>query len=501
MKEKLKRYSCCIILFLLSSILSEQLSAQSSLSQRTISRENSVEFGRIACFYQGRIAPLNTYARDFVLQMYGKPSYKDFTAEQILAGWLFYPEVWQHEEMIKVKNKEVRKKFGMKKYARFSDFFTPYGESKLLYSGMENTGKAYREIDEKINIVFALTKGYSLKIFPQQNIWYAPTDDLQNIHSDDSIFIYSALQLLYEAVEKDGDSTVKNIISKIKTFQTLRVEQGSISDTKMMFEIYLNRFNIPKKLFPVLLTLALLTFITVAFKKIPLKVRKGLDVIITVGYFIAVSLLTAFIVLRIYVSGHLPFSNGYETMLTLSWIILLMAFIFRKKADVLFFAGQMLAGLCLLVCNINAMHPQLTPLMPVLNSIWLSIHVSIMMLSYSLCALITVIGVICLVTKDRDGHLTAISRSLLKIAAALMFLGIICGSVWANQSWGRYWGWDPKEIWALITGIVYLFPLFDKDIKIFQNKIFLHSYFIFAFLCLLMTYFGVSLFLGGLHSY
>jgi ABC-type transport system involved in cytochrome c biogenesis permease subunit len=469
-------------------------SPQSSSQLFTISRENAEELGSVACFYQGRIAPLNTYARDFVLQLYGKPSYENFTAEQALAGWLFFPEVWQHKEMVKVKSKEIRQKFGVKKYAKFSDFFTPFGESKLPYSGISNTDKAYRELDEKINIVFALAGGYSLKIFPQQNIWYSPTD---NFCSADSIFVYGVLQLLYEAVEKGEDSTVKNIISKIKTFQTLKVEQGSISDTKIIFEIYLNKFNIPKNLFPVILAFALLTFITVAFRKVG-RIWRVIDIIIIIQYFITFSLLTAFIVLRTYISGHLPFSSGYETMLTLSWMILLITFIFRKKSGVLFFAGQMLAGLCLLVCNINAMHPQLTPLMPVLNSIWLSIHVSIMMLSYALCALITVISIISLLTDD---HLKKISRSLLEIAVSLMFTGIICGSVWANQSWGRYWGWDPKEIWALITGIVYLFPLFDRDIKIFKNRIFLNSYLIFAFLSLLMTYFGVSLFLGGLHSY
>ncbi|MDR0619067.1 MAG: cytochrome c biogenesis protein CcsA [Bacteroidales bacterium] len=506
LKKRLKKFYCFIALLPLSSILPAQLPAQSSsqsssqlLEQKTISKENADELGRIACFYQGRISPLNTYARDFVLQLYGKSSYKNFTAEQIFAGWLFFPEVWQHEEMIKIKSKEVRKEFGIKEYAKFSNFFTPFGESKLTYSGIANTSKAYRELDEKINTVFALVNGYSLEIFPQKNIWYSAVDNLQNINSGDSIFIRGVLQLLYEAVEKKEDSAVKNIISKIRIFQTLKAEQGSISDTKIMLEIYLNKFNIPKNLFPVILIFALLTFITVIIKKIPCKIRKLLNVIIIVQYCITISLLTAFIILRAYISGHLPFSNGYETMLILSWIILLITFIFRKKADILFFAGQMLSGLCLLVCNINSMHPQLTPLMPVLNSIWLSIHVSIMMLSYALCALITIISVIYLIIKNGDAH--NMVYKLLEIAVVLMFLGIICGSVWANQSWGRYWGWDPKEVWALVTGIVYLFPLFDRDIKIFQNKVLLHSYLVFAFLSLLMTYFGVSLFLGGLHSY
>ena len=226
--------------------------------------------------------------------------------------------------------------------------------------------------------------------------------------------------------------------------------------------------------------------------------------------FVSLALMTYILGYRWYESGHIPMSNMYETMLVMSWIILIICILVRKKFDIFRVCGLLLSGLIIMVAVKSGMNSQMGKLLPVLVSPWLSIHVSIIMISYSLFAMMMFIGIaaliIKLVVKSSDKRVVLISdmQTMSMImqypAVILLSLGIIAGAVWANQSWGKYWGWDPKEVWALVTLLIYCFPLHSNILKRFQNPTFYHIYMLIAFLSILVTYFGVQLFFGGIHA-
>jgi len=222
--------------------------------------------------------------------------------------------------------------------------------------------------------------------------------------------------------------------------------------------------------------------------------------------------LTAILGLRWAVSGHIPMSNGFETMMTLAWITLLFTVLSFRKLPVILPFGLILSGFALLVASIGESDPQISHLMPVLSSPLLSVHVTCMMISYSLLGLAMLDGVMALVRyavrmngdSRRETDIAVMKdMSLVILYPAVFFLvtGTFLGAVWADISWGRYWAWDPKEVWALITILVYAFSLHGRSLMIFRNPVFFHWYCILAFLCVIVTYFGVNFFLGGLHSY
>ena len=473
-------------------------------AQNTLTREEADQFGQLAIFYKGRIAPLSTYAHDFTLKLTGKSTYKHFTAEQVLAGYLFYPEIWQYEPIIKIKNSDIRQKLGLAQSVSLASLFTPTGELITNYLDIPFNHKGRQEIEEKAAIAIQLIHGSSLTIFTQNNRWYAPTEDLSRAYPTDTVFIANILQLLCETVQNEQHQETENILHKIAVFQAKRAAPSSINATKMRVEIALNRYRFPALFFPCLLVFALFTFVGILCKELLHKKLKWIFVVSYLQVIVVLILQTVFMAGRTYVSGHLPMSNGYETLLLLSWALLLMTVLLAKKSELLLFAGQLVAGFTLLVCSLNALNPQITSLMPVLNSSWLAIHVSLVMMSYALLFFIAILSFIllCINNKKRDtALLTQLSKMLLKPALALLALGIISGSVWANISWGRYWGWDPKEVWALITLLAYSFALFENELPFLKKERNYHLFMLLAFLTVLMTYLGVNLFFAGLHGY
>ena len=205
--------------------------------------------------------------------------------------------------------------------------------------------------------------------------------------------------------------------------------------------------------------------------------------------------------LRWYIGGRIPLSNGYETMYFMSLCVMGSALIIKKRLPMVVPFGFLLSGFAMLVAYLGQMTPQITPLVPVLVSPWLSLHVSVIMMSYTLFAFILLNGVWALCTPREAERLMAYSRLMLFPAVFLLASGIFIGAVWANVSWGRYWGWDPKEVWALITLLIYALPMHGASLPLFRKPKFFHAYLILSFLSVLITYFGVNFFLGGMHSY
>ena len=404
----------------------------------TISYDESAQIATKQIVYNGRIAPFNTMARDFVSKIYGKPSYYNLTAEQVVCGWIYRPEVWKDEKMILIKDKALQQQLGVDKYASFADLFDENENYRL--NSLEIT-KAVRETDEKVGLILMLTSG---KLFQESDV--------------------------------------------------------KISESKISAEIFYNKVNFAKILFMANLTIGFLAFlIMIVAKQFPQKVFK------TLRFLLMISLVFDLCgyILRWYISGRVPMGNGYETMLFMSLVIMMLALVFGNKIKILTPFGFLISGFTLLVAWLGQRNPQITPLMPVLNSPILSAHVSTIMIAYSLLAFTFFNGIFSFFIKNEEklSQLTVLSRIMLYPAEILLGIGIFLGAVWANISWGRYWSWDPKETWALITFMVYAVGFHRFSLKFLQNQRRMHLFFILAFLTVLMTYFGVNYFLGGMHSY
>lgn len=222
--------------------------------------------------------------------------------------------------------------------------------------------------------------------------------------------------------------------------------------------------------------------------------------------------LTLCLALRWVASGRVPMGNGYETMLLLAWLVMLVALAVVRRFRIALPFGLLLSGFFLLVSHISSMDPQISHLMPVLNSPLLSLHVSVIMAAFALLSLTFLCAVTALLLRlfrgrnatglaDQTGRLALLSRLMLYPALALLGIGIFVGAVWANVSWGAYWNWDAKEVWGLITLMVYAVAAHDASLPFLRRPLGYHAFMALAFLTIVMTYFGVNYYLGGMHSY
>ena len=428
----------------------------SARSIPTISKEKADQAARMQIIYNDRVAPFSTFAHDFTQKIYGKSNYKGLTAEQVVYGWLSRPDVWKDEPMIRIKDGQLRRQLGIEgNYASFAQLFdgNDYRLNHLIADGGNQSDKAVRELDEKVGLIIMLTSNQMIKPLP-------------------------------EGVEP-------------------------LSEQKVSAEILYNHVPFSKILFMVCLTLGFLSFFMMLYDnthRLSPSIRRFsllLQQVLLLGCFLFHLLGYC---LRWYVSGHIPLGNGYETMLFLALSVMLITLLLCRRFAFTLPFGFLLSGFALLVSYLGQMNPQVTHLMPVLSSPLLSAHVSIIMMSYALLAFIMLNSIYALMLsvfhRQADIEmLTILSRLMLYPAVFFLAAGVFLGAVWANQSWGRYWSWDPKEVWALITLMIYAIPLHRQTFAWLRKPFLYHLYLLLAFLSILMTYFGVNYFLGGMHSY
>lgn len=487
---------------------------------KTLPKDLAAEMGDLYCYYNGRICPFQTVAKDFITKLYGKSSYKEFSAEQVFTGWLLYPTTWTSEPMIKIKGRAKEALGCNDSYTSYDSFHDNYGNYKLetllrdIHFGRDTkNSRDILEADEKLNIILMLFNGQLTKIYPYNNgdelIWLSQADEQlpKGMPEDQWFFIKRSMDYLAEmAVMKHFDK-MKETIGKIKDYQIKNAGKYLPSDNAFKAEKLYNNMDYTKPLAMAFATLGILIFfVYIRFwlkgKPVSKKIKIPLQVTLT-----ATTLYLAFVItLRGYVAGHLPLSNGYETMQFMGLCSLVITLCLQNKFILMMPFGFLLAGLTLLVSMMGESNPQITPLMPVLASPLLSIHVCVIMLAYSLLAFCLFNGITALCLQKMMHHnqveqLHRISHLMLYPALFLLAAGIFIGAIWANVSWGRYWGWDPKEVWALITFMVYALALHNKSIKWFGKPLHFHLYMVMAFLCVLITYFGVNFLLGGMHSY
>ena len=359
-------------------------------------------------------------------------------------------------------------------------YYMPW-EKELLTDNTKQKGA-----EERQAIVEMFYNGQFTKIFPYRTgdavSWFSPGGQVlpREIPVKEQFFIKQSMDFLTEAIVTGQRDRALEIIAKIKLFQHEMIGDVLPSDSKTNTEIFYNRLRSIR--FPVLIT--------------------------------------AQLGLRWWLSGHIPLSNGYETMLFMAWVLLVLTAVLFRKFRIILVLGPLAALCCLLVAMITGSGSDITPLMPVLQSPLLSLHVMTVMCAYALFALQTLIGIYAVARSSSAGLLpkgrknstlstlhsklekaTALSQLLLYPAVFLLAIGIFLGAVWANVSWGNYWSWDPKESWALITLMIYAVPFHTSSIPAFRNPRTYHIYMVVAFLAVLITYFGVNYLLGGMHSY
>ena len=483
---------------------------------KTLPRGVAADFGQLCAYNNGRIGPLQTLARNFTTKLYGKPNYQGMSAEQVFVGWLLNPAEWANEPMIRLKGEAREVVGGGRKYVSYNDLIAT--NAKLdkamadIFSGKDVAGaKSLREADEKLNIIQMLLNGQMLKMFPytvdNQTFWYSPADNLPlDMPNDEWLFVKKSMDYVGELAFTHNYDSLQLAIGKIGQYQAKQAGAALPSAAKMKAERLYNSLNFTKILAMALVTIGILAF---AVYTLRLMRRKTVWHGLTIGLNVALGVALAYTALCIglcgYVGGHIPLSNGAETMQFMSACAMVLTISLQRRFPLVVPFGYIIAGLTLMVSSFSESNPQITNLMPVLASPLLSIHVCVLMLAYTLLAFVMLNGIAAIVVGRNNAEqvetLYVVSKLMLYPALFLLTAGIFIGAIWANQSWGRYWGWDPKEVWALITMLIYAMPLHPSLFPRLQKPMAAHIFLVAAFLSVLITYFGVNFLLGGMHSY
>ncbi len=479
------------------------------------------QMGDLYIYYNGRVAPMETFAHDFTTKLCGADHYRGRTANEVLAGWVFFPDTWKTEPMIKVK-RGARRAIGTdKSRVSLRDMANHVGDYKLqplldqIRQGENVSGKSdLLAADEKVSIINGLFTGASMKIFPIRDktgkiTWYSAVDQLpQDLDIRHWTFIRKSMDLVTEKVVTRRYTEARELLQKIKQYQERECGNQLPSPQELRAEKTYNRIASARIWAMACVTIGLLAFAyTIWLTARGRRMNRWVGIALRVGLVLVWCYLTLCMYLRFVVSHHLPISNGFETMQALAWISFLLTLWAGRRLSLALPCGYLGGGLAVRVACIVQGNPTVTNLMPVLNSPLLSLHVMVIMVAYALLAFVLLNGLSALILSRLSGsgsdaprRLQRNSLLLLYPAVFLLAIGIFVGAVWANVSWGRYWGWDPKEVWALITMLVYAVPL-HRSVRWFDDPIRFHWFGVLAFLTVLMTYFGANFFLAGMHSY
>ena len=465
----LYRKALTILLLLVS------MSANAQDKLPVIDKDIAHRMGTIQVLYNNRICPLNTVATDFAIKMTGSASWHGYSANEIFFSWMIYYSPWEKELLLNNKRKGADERNAV---------------AEMFYNGQFTKIFPYR-IGDNVN-------------------WYSPGAQSlpREIPVKEQFFIKQSMDFLTESIVTGQRERAFEIIAKIKLFQREMTGDLLPSESSTQAELFYNSLRSQK--WPVFLALTLSLLLCVAMltsvgekrlKRVSLSFMALLTVYITLQ-----------LALRWWIGGHVPVSNGPETMLFMAWVQLLLTLFLRKSFPIITAFGPLMSSFCLLVAMLGGNSSPISPLMPVLQSPLLSVHVMTVMCAYALFALQMLIGIRALfLIKKKKGNnqchdteverATALSQLLLYPAVFLLAIGIFLGAVWANVSWGNYWSWDPKETWALITLMVYAVPFHRVSIPAFARPLCYHCYMVCAFLSVIITYFGVNYLLGGMHSY
>lgn len=531
LKSPLLKKGALIIALILSMGNIQTLHAESAtgnLQNAVLPKETAEKFGELHILYNDRICPVQTFALDFCKKIYGARSYQGLTAEQVLSGWVFYGNTWANEPFIKIKSGEMKTAMNLPDYASLNTFFNRemggYTIGQYVqeyYNGQQDKfHQQAADIDGKIQIIMELREGISLKVLPYtftKNVkatkdhsfikagtttWFSPVDKLpQAVEHQHALYIRNVFSLLNGDVKAGNTSRVNEFFVKMKKYQEVSSGNSLPTATQYKAERINNAFPFATILFMANLTLGFIALFYTIYRMTKKREIKALNIALPILLGVSFLALTFGMALRWIISGNIPMSNGYESMLTVAWFVMLISILMQLRIRIVMVFGFLISGFFLLVSHINQMDPAIGQMMPVLNSPLLSIHVSIIMMSYALLSLTFICGIMGICLRSHGEELQALSRIFLYPALTTMGFGIFIGAIWANVSWGNYWSWDSKETWALITFMIYAVVVHTQSLPVFRKPLVYHIYITLAFLSIAMTYFGVNYFLTGMHSY
>jgi cytochrome c-type biogenesis protein CcsB len=494
------------------------------------------EFGKLQVQnVDGRIEPVNTLASELLRKITKKSSYNGLNPLQVMLGMMLEPERWQEEKLIRVSNSDIARIIGTDgNYASFTDFLDqsqPNGyklstQVQAAYNkapGQRNKfDKDIINVDERVNILYKMLSGGFLAIFPipesPENKWVALASAHQDADRNMAVFAMQALQEylggLETGLETNDYSAADAALEKIAGNQRVHGAAVYPSNLKTHLEIFYINFNLYSKLSKVYILVGLILLVIQFIVLLSNREPKGR--MTQAGFWLVMLLFlvhTAGLAIRWYISGHAPWSNGYETLLYISWASLLAGLIFAGRSPMTLAVTTIQAAISLFVAGMSWMNPELTNLVPVLKSFWLIIHVAVITASYGFLgmgALLGMVNLVLMILRNSSNtirisltlkELTYITEMALILGLYMLTIGSFLGGVWANESWGRYWGWDPKETWALVTILVYAFITHMHRIPGLRSEFAFSMASLLGFSSVLMTFFGVNYYLSGLHSY
>ncbi|MFC4740489.1 cytochrome c biogenesis protein CcsA [Flavobacterium ponti] len=504
------------------------------IKKYNVSQEQADNFGKLVIQDAGRLIPVNTFSSKLLRKVSKDDTYEGMDSDQVLLSMTQFPEYWYQIPIIYLKrgNDSIRKIAGIDKdlkYAKLIDFFDEKGNYKLepyledAYSNLmpNQFQKDFIETDKKVNLLYSAISGQILKVFPipndANNKWvsYLEVNEKTGTSLDT---IKNVIPYYLNAINKSTqtkDYTLPNsLLAGLTKYQKLYGAKVMPSDQKIEYEIMYNKYDIFKKLhyWYMLAGILMLIFSIVQM----FSTKKWLNYTVNafhilIGLFFALH--TSGLIVRWYISGHAPWSDAYESMIYVAWATMFFGLAFDRKSKLTVASAAFVVSMILMVAHWNWMDPAIGNLQPVLNSYWLMIHVAVIVASYGPFTLAMMLGLVALflmiftTENNRERmklsiqELTYINELALTVGLVMLTIGNFLGGQWANESWGRYWGWDPKETWALISIMIYAFVIHARFVPALRGLWIYNFMSVLAFASILMTYFGVNFHLSGLHSY
>ncbi|MGB5867639.1 MAG: cytochrome c biogenesis protein CcsA [Arcobacteraceae bacterium] len=483
----------------------------------------------------GRMKPIDSLTMDILNKLTRKSEFLGMDHNQVILGMLSRPDIWQNIKMLKINTPKLKKELGLedsRKFVAFSEMFTPTGDYRLkdLVNKVNSVNANERgtfekdvlRLDERLNIAYMVYYGYLFQIFPQPSEdgkhsvttkWFNPVDAMNKFSPADSKIIKMLVSGFIDNVVTAKYEEANKYISLISQYQEKIGKNVIPSKSVIDSEVLFNKAGIFPKITLAYVLVGIIIFF-VSFLTVFNK--QWYSTKVNTAFFIILAVLFAIHTFgmghRWYISGHAPWSNTYESLVYIAWSAMFAGLFFFRKSLMALSATVIMAGVFMFTAHLSGIDPQITNLVPVLKSYWLTIHVSIITGSYGFLAIGAMLGFMSLILfifRDSKNphidetikHITAINEAALILGLAALVIGNFLGGVWANESWGRYWGWDPKETWAYIAIIVYAIVLHLRMIPKVNSPYIFAVASTLAFSTILMTYFGVNFYLSGMHSY
>ena len=539
--------AACIFVFSATSLNADETDADFKVkAQQTVeylktfkneSAQTAKNFARLVTqSSSGRMKPISSLNREIVLKLSGKTEFLGMNADQIVLGILTRPEVWRDIKLIKIKTPKLKNFIGVDASRKHIAFAEVFKDGKYLLSkesekaslSKPNERGTYErdiiKIDERLNIIYAVFNGSLFNIFPKvetaeeakdakiKHRWYTPMDAMNDFEGRNKTAVEAMTRGLINAVIQNNWKDANSFIKMIATYQEKVGSNVVLSQAEIDNEIMFNEIDIFPKVMLAYIFLGIIILIAAFFVVFNPSIKPKKT---TFVFFVLLSLIFAVhtygMGFRWIISGHAPWSDTYETLLYISWSAIFAGIMFFRKSLLALSAAVIVAGIFMFTAHLTGIDPQITNLVPVLKSYWLTIHVSILTASYGFFALAAILGYMTLIMfifrKNRPHidetikHVTAIIEIALIVGLAAITIGNFLGGIWANESWGRYWGWDPKETWAYVSIVVYAIVVHLRFVKPLSTPFVFAAAALIAFSTILMTYFGVNFYLAGMHSY